>query len=286
MARTVEEIKRKMTDLFVRDTTVRELYDLDAEKSFDEQFSKASIESILFYVMAFGIQTLERIFDTHKSEVNEIIDNILPHRPKWYRDKALNFMLDEPLITDTDRYNTENMTDEEINHKHVVKYATAIEQPGSSVLVIKIATGEPGNLQPLPGGTGSDATGQAGQFKAYIDEIRDAGVRWNLVNEDGDEFSVSLDIYYSPTLNEGRITENVKNAIRAYITGLPFNGEYSNMALIDAIQCVEGVMIAELNGAATSNGIAINAKTVPNAGYFTFEDNKIKINPIPHYAIQ
>ena len=274
-----------MTGVFIQDRLIRESYGLVEGKTFDEQFSRASLESILFYNLAEGIHALERFFDTHRSEVNEIIENILPHRAKWYRDKALNFMIDTLLITDTDRYDTSEMTDEQIEEKHIVKYATAIEEPGSSVLVIKIATGEPGNLQPLPGGTGNDATDQAGQFRAYINEIRDAGVRWNLVNISGDAFTCSLDIYYSPMLLASDVRRAVQNAIRDYITGLPFNGEYSNMALIDAVQVVDGVRIADFRSA-TANGNLINAKTIPLAGYFAYNEDNIIINMIPHNAVQ
>ena len=247
--------------------------------------SATAIWRLILWVTAAGIQTLERIFDTHQSEVNEIIENILPHRPKWYRDKALNFMVDKLLIPDTDRYDTTGMTDEEIETARVVKFATAIEEPGSSVLVIKIATGTTGNLKPLPGGTGNNATGQAGQFRAYIDEIRDAGVRWNLVNKEGDDFYCEIDIYYSPLLVPSDVSRAVQDAIKMYLNGLPFNGEYSNMALIDAVQVVDGVLIADLKFARIVSGF-INAKIIPEAGYFTYLEENITLNLIPHSAVR
>ncbi len=81
----------------------------------------------------------------------------------------------------------------------------------------------------------------------------------------------------------------MENAIRNYITGLPFNGEYSNMALIDAVQPVEGVRIAEVRNARMSNvqlgEQTINAKAIPFAGYFTFDENNMTINLIAHNAV-
>ena len=278
MARAVADIKQSITGVFVENELIRELYGLESDKTFDEQFSKASLESILFYDFAEGIYTLEKIFDTHRAEVNNIIENILPHRAKWYRDKALNFMVDKLLIPDTDHYDTSEMTDEEIAAAKVVKYATAIEEQGSSVLVIKIATGEPGNLQPLP-------PEQATQFEAYIAEIRDAGVRFNMVNLPGDDFICELDIYYSPMLIDNVVKRAVQDAIKTYLTGLPFNGEYSNMALIDAVQVVDGVLIAEFKSAQTG-GNYINAKIVPVAGYFTYNEVNITLNMIAHNAVQ
>ena len=64
-----------------------------------------------------------------------------------------------------------------------------------------------------------------------------------------------------------------RETVRAYIEDLPFNGEYTNMALVDELQKVEGVKIVEFRGATTSaNGetavVPINARHVPVAGYF------------------
>jgi len=247
--------------------------------------SSTAVWRLILWVTAAGIQMLERIFDTHRSEVTEIIENILPHRPKWYRDKALKFMADKLLIPDTDRYDTSGMTEEEIEAARVVKFATAIEEPASSVLIIKIAAGEAGNLQPLPGGTGNITTGQAEQFRAYINEIRDAGVRWNLVNIEGDDFYCEIDIYYSPLLTPSDVRRSVQDAIKMYLTGLPFNGEYSNMALIDAVQTVEGMLIADLKYA-RAGSVYVDVKIIPNAGYFKYLEANITLNLIPHAAIR
>ena len=240
--------------------------------------SSSAIWRLILYVVAVGIHTLEKIFDTHRDEVNEIIQNILPHRPKWYRDKALKFMVDTLLIPDTDIFDTEGMSDEEIEAARVVKYAVATEEQGSSVLIIKTATGEPGYLQPLP-------PEQEEQFRNYIAEIRDAGVAFNVVNLPGDFFKCTIDVYYSPLLLDTDVERAVKEAIKFYLTGLPFNGEYSNMALIDAVQLVDGVRIAEFRSAESPAGNFINAKTTPASGYFSYVEENITINTIPHNAI-
>lgn len=55
MARTANGIKNKMTGRFIADETIIGLYGFRAGKSFDEQFGRESIESILFYAVAFGM---------------------------------------------------------------------------------------------------------------------------------------------------------------------------------------------------------------------------------------
>ncbi len=66
--------------------------------------SKVSIINILFYLFASAAWVLEQFFESHKKEVEARIDETIPHRPKWYRDKVLGFMKDMTLIPDTDDF--------------------------------------------------------------------------------------------------------------------------------------------------------------------------------------
>lgn len=131
-----------------------------------------------------------------------------------------------------------------------------------------------------------------------------------LVNQDGDSYSCDVDIYYDP-MNvpsgerrgqtpfalcrsaaalrpEANFEDDVRQAcmaaITSYIENLPFNGEYTNMALIDSLQQVEGVKIAELKGASASTisggEAAIDARAVPAAGYYRAGD--ITVNMIAY----
>ncbi len=196
MARSIEEIKRAMTDVFINNPIVRTVYNIvTPNTTFEREFSTVSIESELFYNVAYGMHTLERVFDTHRAEINEIVANNVAHTPRWYRNKALSFMADMPLVEDTDRYDTGNMTDEQIETARIIKYAVAVENPENSILVIKIATGSPGELTPIE-------PEQLVQFRNYINEIRDAGVRFSVINQQGDEFWIEIDVYYSPLFLE------------------------------------------------------------------------------------
>ena len=49
MARSVQEIKKQMTDAFMADELIREKYQLQEGDTFDARFSLVSLENILFY---------------------------------------------------------------------------------------------------------------------------------------------------------------------------------------------------------------------------------------------
>jgi len=276
--RTIDEIKQTMCEDFMRNETLARAYGFTIGSRFNDVFPKVSIESVLFYIVAAAVWVLECLLDEHKSDVEAEIEQIMPHRPKWYRDKALAFMLDKPLVTDTDRYDTTGMEEAEIRAAHVVKYAAATESADTALLTIKVAGETDGELAPLA----SDAETQ---LTAYLAEIKDAGVRIALVNQEADRFSCEIDIYYDTMMSPQVVRERVENAISDYICGLPFNGEYTNMALVDKLQVLEGVKIAEMKGVSVSVSgestiTAIDARYTPVAGYMKAE--QLNINMIPY----
>ena len=259
----------------MRNEHVAELFAFTPGDSFTAHFSKVSVIGILFYIFAVAAWTLEKLFDTYRGEVDARIEEIIPHRPRWYRDKVLAFMKGKTLVPDTDRYDTEGMTEDAIAAARVVKHAVAAESADASLLTIKVA-GEEGDKR-----CKLDAETET-QLKAYIAEIKDAGVRTALVNTDPDRFSCQVEIYYDPMLVAETVEAACREAVREYIENLPFNGEYTNMALVDALQTVEGVRIVEFKGATRVAAdetvvVPIDARCVPAAGYFTMEDVQLTL---------
>lgn len=260
MARTIAEIKKIMTDNYISDPTVITKYDLDENKTFEEQFSVTTIESLFFFIAASAIWSLEKLFDLHKADVEKTLSDKKPHRLKWYRDKTLDFQKGYTLPIDSDVYETIDET------AKVVKYAAAVEPADSSRLLIKIAGGDQSRDR-LPDDV-------AIQVYNYLQWIKDAGVRIELVNQSPDYFRCEYDIYFNAMLNPADVANAVREAISNYIENLPFNGEFSNMTLTDILQQIDGVIIPELIASSSKSSLDgyeysfINAKRIPDAGYF------------------
>ena len=266
MARNIGEIKSEMAREFMRNESAAERYGFEPGTAFGDVFGAASVENILLYVWAVCAWTVEQLVARHKKEVTAELEGLIAHRPKWYRDKVLHFMEGKELVEDSDTYDTASMSESEITAARVVKHAVATESRDASLLTIKVAGESGGERRPL-------AAEQERQLKAYINEIKDAGVRVSLVNMDADTFGCTVDVYYNAILAPGAVQTACEGAIRDYIENLPFNGEYTNMALVDCLQEVEGVKIVELRGstarAANENTTTqINARQTPAAGYF------------------
>lgn len=264
--RKITDIKDSIAGDFMRNEDVAKAYGFKAGDSFTAHFSKASVESVLFYIFATAAWVLENLFDEHKKEVTTRIEEILPHRPKWHRDKVLKFMKNKALITDTDEYDTEGMTEDDITAARVVKHAVATENKDASILTVKVAGENGGKRCQLDEETET-------QLAAYIAEVKDAGVRINLINNVPDVFNCEVDIYYDPMLLPEGVETACRETIKEYIENMPFNGEYTNMALVDELQKIEGAKIVEFKGATTAANsettiTPINARYIPVAGYF------------------
>lgn len=278
MARTIAEIKKEMTDYFVANDTIRALYELNPEKGFEDQFSKVSLESILFYVVAVAMWTLEKLFDRHRQETADLIDELKPHSLRWYANKAKAFQFGRSLIIDTDRYDNTGLSDEQVREQQVVKYAAVVEK--EAIVYVKVATGAEGRRTQL-------TLEQLTALETYFREVKDAGVKLEVTNEPADLFDVDMDVYYDPqvfnaTLNrlDGR-GRAVHDTIAAFVENLPFNGEYRNSALINALTALDGVVMVELNKA-TAGGQSIPAWWVPYSGYFRVEKESLNIKAIAY----
>ena len=271
MARSIEQIKSSMAEAFMQDTNLATKYGFEVGADFNNTFSKVSIESLILYIIAASIWTLEKLFDTHTAEVTDYIATMKPHSLRWYVEKAKAFMYGVPLINGTDQHNTEGMTDEQINQAKIVTFAACTE--ANATLYLTLAKAGPAPL----------TTDEKAAFVAYLHEIKDAGVRIDVISEHGDYLNLNMVIYYDPLLinanGENKATGNkvVEDAIKAYIENIPFNGEFRKNELEDAIQAVEGVVMVEL-------GVVEHSETgedgtfeevipycKPTSGYFKFD---------------
>lgn len=281
MARTIAEIKKEMTDYFVANDTMRALYELHPEKSFEDQFSKVSLESILFYVVAVAVWTLEKLFDRHRQETSDLINELKPHSLRWYANKAKAFQYGKSLIPDTDQYDNIGLSDEQIREQQVVKYAAVVEK--AAIVYVKVATGSEGNRGRL-------SADQEAALAAYFKEVKDAGVKLAVVNVPADTFGIDMDVYYDPQVFDNGLNrldgrgQTVHDRISGFVENLPFNGEYRNSSLINALTELEGVVMVELKQA-VANGRAIDAKCVPESGYFKTDVALLNINAIAYETV-
>ena len=242
--------------------------------------SKVAIWRLWVYIIAVAIWSLEKLFDQHRADIDKRLAELKPHTARWYRSKALAFQYGFDLLPDSDKFNNQGHTEEAIEASKIVKYSAVIESKNEGRLIVKIAGEQGDTLQPI-----TDAQKQA--FEAYLQEIKDAGVRLSVVNYKPDVLHLQMKIVYDPLVLDSNgqsiihATKPVETAIKDYLKRLPFNGELVLAHLIDALQQAEGVKIPHLVLAQSKNITSsgdygafetIEISKIPTAGYFTIDN--------------
>ena len=241
MSRTVQEIKKQMTDAFMADDTVREKYGLVDGDTFTSRFSLVSIESILFFIVASAHYVLERIFEQFRSDVIRQITSSVVATVPWYYQQALNYQHGDKLQLDERTLQWRYPVVDE--SKRLVRYVAVKDHGGSiQVLVSKDKEGLP---EPL-------TDDELRSFTAYMASIKIAGVVLAVQSLPADTLSIKASIQLDPLvyLPSGvRIRDGkrpVEDAIRKYLRDITYGGVFNKTKLVDAIQQVDGVLDVEL----------------------------------------
>lgn len=241
MARSVEEIKKSMTDAFMADATIREKYGLSVNDTFSSKFSSVSIENILFFIVAACCRVLEVLFDHHKADVEDKIAMAVVASVPWYYKMALAFQYGDSLVLNERTQQYEYATFDE--SKQVVKYA-AVRDKGTSVQIL-VSGDNGGNPVPL-------SNDVLTVFKQYMNRVKVAGVILNITSKESDNVTVTATITIDPlVLNEnGELLSDgskpVEEAITSYLKHIIYGGTFNKTKLVDVIQAVEGVVDVEL----------------------------------------
>jgi len=244
--------------------------------------SKTAIWRLLLYVVSVCIWAHEQVFDAHKKEVAQLIDEDKSHTPKWYRTKAKAFQFGFSLLTDSDIFNNGSASDDQVQQSKIVKYCAVGESSAESRLIIKIATESGGQLSPI-------TAGQKLAFESYMKEIKDAGVKITVINYEADKLIFRLKIKRDANVLDqfGNSILNgnnpVKEVIAEYLKNLPFDGELVINSFIDRLQRIEGVinpsvMMMQTSWIDGSNGSYgnyqnISIAKIPESGYFKVDWN-------------
>lgn len=237
MARTIEEIKKTMTDRFLSDETLRQAYGIEGDATWESVFSKVSVENMLMYVVAFVAHTLEVMMDSFRKDVDtQIAQNVVP-TVRWYHTQAVAFQYGDQLVYNEEYGHFEYPVVNE--DKKLVKYCAVKDRGGSiQILVSGDSNGVPTVL----------SNNILSAFKNYMNQVKVAGVILDVKSLSADGIRISANVQIDPqiiTTDGVRIsdgTKAVEAAINEYLANIVYGGTFNQTKLVDAIQNVEGVV--------------------------------------------
>lgn len=305
MARTIAEIQQEILNEKEKYTELSEL----------TSTSKSAIWRLWIYIVSTAIWMHEKIV-----ERNALLSR--PHTLFWYREQALNFLIGEDLIWKDGYFQYPKLSPEKEKEKRIITHCAISERlfeeinndsdtkPLSEIisdyyynqvgiLTLKVAKEVDGRKEKLE-------LHEKRAFRAYMNQIKDAGTQIRVLSNKGNEIEIELEVYVNPLtfytgnennneidkLNTGKLLSNlskepVRDAIKEYITTLEFNGAFVPTYLIDKIQQIPGVHLPILqkitvDGADKPVFDQLDKEQdlpffVPRSGYFNVKDNNFKI---------
>lgn len=268
--RTIHEISVQLKESFLTNETIQSIYELNPDNTFDEQFSKVSIEAVLIYIFSASVWLLEQIWESFKIETEQRIDDAYVTSLSWYYKKALDFQKGDALEFDSKTYSYIYPIID-VN-KQIVKNVAIRQVTDENVTKLKVYFSDE-NKQPL-------SPDLRTSFETYMREIGAAGTHYLFVSEAPDPLRVHLRIYYDPLVLDSTGTrlegggKPVEETVESYLNALEYGGTFYASKLIDMIQTAQGVKDVELDGT-TWQGTKENRRRIDAvSGSFAYEKNE------------
>jgi len=302
MARKIDDIKREILLNWLNHEIVQQKYEFpfnpdDADEVKLKYIKKASVENLLFTVVSTAIWLFETILDQFKADVEYTIQTKARHNLQWYADMAGKFQKGHALLPGTNDYAEVAGPDDS---SLIIKHVAVTDRNGK--LELKVAKEKNGVLAPLDRETipEQSISDELSAFTSYMQQVKDAGVRIEVISLAGNAIRIELDIVYDPLVlnnkgmiireGEGQGTYPVFEKIKEYINNLPFNGEFAIAHLEDTLQATIGVVLPRVKVAQTMYAEGkwenVDVMTVPYSGYLVIEDEgedkDIKINYVAY----
>lgn len=232
--------------------------------------SKVAVWRTMYFVMAVGIWTVEKLFDDHVVWIENRAKELIVGNIDWYARIALEFQYGDALVFDGKEFNYPTFNPA----NQIVKLVSLNEIEETTYMKIAKLNGS-GDPEEL-------TNDELEAFKAYINKRKFAGTRFVFISREADLLRIQYRVYVDPlTMNlSGQLISDpsvkpVEDAINNYCKQLPFNGEFSITALTDKIQDAQGVVNPVYQSAqakyGTNSFVAIGDYYQPNAGYLKID---------------
>jgi hypothetical protein len=301
MARTISDIQKEILQAKQKSANLSALEVLtDSEQNILQanSNSKVGIWRLWVWIFSYAHFILEQYWAIFKTEIETRIAQSRIHTPKWYREKALNFLYGIPLVQDKDYYDTSLLTAQQIADAKIVSNAASVRvvQSGYGTLRMKVVRTVNGEYAPV-------LPAHLIALNTYFNShIADAGTLVTVTTGNADLLKLKLDIYYDPLILgadgsrlDGTDATPVIRKISDYLKSIDFeNGSLILTYLTDNLQKVPGVKLPVVKEAFSKYGAygynttgvqnvgVINEIRVADSGYMKLDLTELLINYIPY----
>ena len=226
-------MSRTLTEIYNEAVETRNKYLELTELTND---SKMSIINAFTWVTAAAIYSFETLLDVFTTDIAKTFTQRINGTSAYYANAMLKWHYGDDLIINDEgtafHYATEDTTKRLITHVSYQEYYN--EEFKDNILILKVASGEGRSLSQL-----SDEELIAA--RAYLNQIKFAGVKCNVVSRRGDVLVPRLTVYYDGAITKEELYDNIDTALIDFIVNMKFDSLVYSQKIIDAIQKVEHV---------------------------------------------
>ncbi len=226
-------MSRTLTEIYNEAVETRNKYLELTELTND---SKMSIINAFTWVTAAAIYSFETLLDVFTTDIAKTFTQRINGTSAYYANAMLKWQYGDDLIINDEgtafHYATEDTTKRLITHVSYQEYYN--EEFKDNILILKVASGEGRSLSQL-----SDEELIAA--RAYLNQIKFAGVKCNVVSRRGDVLVPRVTVYYDGAITKEELYDNIDTALIDFIVNMKFDSLVYSQKIIDAIQKVEHV---------------------------------------------
>lgn len=223
--------------------TIREIYNeaiaernKRLELSEFSSDSKMSIMNGLTWTVAALIHSFETLLDVFAVDISTAINQRVNGTPTFYANALLQFQKGDELSVREDglAFGYANVDET----KRIITQVSYIESTDDmnldSKLILKVATGEKGHLKPLP-------ASEMIPVNAYINKMKFAGTRIEVISREGDVLIPRITVYYDGAIPESEIYGSIEKKLNEYIMQMPFDSSVYVSSIIEAVRGIEHI---------------------------------------------
>ena len=210
---------------------------MDAEQALQANLtvlnspSQTAIYRLWKFIQATIINYFEQLWDLYKVDLETIVSTAAVGTNAWLQKRVFDFQYSASIPQAVAVNSDMSISYPTIDADLQIITRCAIKTTSQRVVLVKVAKSEPPVAL-----SGTELSSLSG----YLDDINFAGVNYIAISEDSDKIYIKASIYYNGQYSVV-ISDNVKTAINAYLSNLPFDGYVKLSSIMDAIQSVEGV---------------------------------------------
>ena len=254
MARTITEIETSITQRL--------------SASFTLSTSATAEWRMWTHCIAYCIHLFELALDQFKSEMDADAEREVAGSLTWYNEKCYEFQMGYELVFSTV---TGLLRYETVDEQARVGKGASVDVAADNTLFFRVATIDAdGKIVPLN-------SNQLLNFKNYIDAIKFAGTKTQIISTDADLVRYSLKVWYNPATPVDTVQTGILDALDAFRVAQRFGGIIYRHEMLGAVTAINGVVTAKLvslhrKGTEDADWQEVDTATRLHAGYFNYDD--------------